>query len=172
MNRNKNPSKYEVEVPVLTLIFKSFSCIVLYLSRRYFNISSLFCSHRSLSHTLFFLGNEPSVYLYLYLYLHTHTHTHTHRHTHIHTHIHTHRAVGAVGKVMIHLFVVRETHARHEHGEAEVGQHYCAGQVILCVCVCVCVCTVILCVFVCVCVCACVIIYTYTHVCVCIYMLP
>ena len=35
-------SKYKVKVPVLTLIFKSFVCIVLYLSRRYFNISSYF----------------------------------------------------------------------------------------------------------------------------------
>ena len=47
-------SKYKVKVPLLTLIFKSSLYIVLYLSRRYFNISSLFCSYRSLLYTLSF----------------------------------------------------------------------------------------------------------------------
>ena len=43
----------------------------------------------------------------------------------------THRTVGAIGKFMRHLFVVMETHARHEHREAEVGQQHGAVQVIL-----------------------------------------
>ena len=57
--QKKNQSKYKVKVPVLTLIFKSFLCIVLYPSRRCYNISSLgsalFCSYRSFD-KLVFLG--------------------------------------------------------------------------------------------------------------------
>ena len=64
--QKKNQSKYKVKVPVLTLIFKSFLCIVLYLSRRYFNISSLFCSYRSLLYTFFFLGRCSVVCVSIY----------------------------------------------------------------------------------------------------------
>ena len=87
---------------MLTLIFKSFLC--LYLSRRYFNMSSLFCSYRSLLHAVFFLG----------IYIYTHTHTHIHRtHTYIYTHTDTdthrdtHRHVCVFVCVCVCVYTVR-----------------------------------------------------------------